>query len=1000
MSVSIKVAVRVRPFTCKSPLGVNMVQNSEESGEVQLLKSKYSTNRFAFSWAWWTAFNYKKYLTQDDKHYGMAEDMKIATQPMVYAAVGKKVKAELYEGNAIVLFAYGLSGSGKTFTVFGPDAPDAPEAWFKHMEPYDMWGVFPNLAYEIFADRKDGWKIVMKYFQNVVDTIRDLMSPVGREQNYKQGMRKDKDGFTDVEWCIATPLASWKQLCEIFQEANGRKAIAPTQFNPMSTRGHCIMTLEVEKPDPSNAAMKQKGRVYVCDLAGTEPAGDVVYARYKKVKAKDAKGNESFEYVFQGAHADANKTKQLQDQGKKINLSLTEMAQFFMKMAQAIKRKKLKPGSSIPGCNSYFLCKYLKDTMMQARTYLFCAIRPEVKFQNYTFSTCGFAKNASVIKLTPKKATVAASPKERKMMAEMQKMQAMMKKMEEDHKKMLAKGGGGGGSSSDAEVEKLKKMLAEKSQALNAQLSSEGGSSAADEEAKMMARQKDEYARRGIDLAHFSKDVKEPYFVNLDEDGFRNGRFYYIMRKDITKFGPGGDITPMSFAIVADHCSVEKKGKTLTLTGGKGETYVNGKVVLDGKKVKLKPFDRVVLASSMCLYRHPGVEPKDKEPPSADDAAEEYREAIRKKNASQQAAFQDQLKAFEDEKAKFNKQRGDTGGKTASADKIKAAKEAIHQELLDLVPKIKEMTSILKLLHRSFLVCEATMQDSLSTDFTGVPIVKVKIVNQSSGEQIVLDPFEFVKAHTVLNDEVAFIKGALAAHNDYVAPDYHEPVQLLFDHSFQLGTAIFFIEYLIYLFPSEDEDTEQAISNVVSPHQDVGKLEVSWVPLADEEDDGTKDIPEVGDPSELIGKPWTYMIKITSASQLNQMCKSAYCQYEFNGETFTTETIESETKAPKFKYEFVHHVDSVTQEFIDWLQKPFHINVFVTPYVSNPPHDKISSNNEAIVANITGKKPSLEGKAAEIRSLKKQLAALQKERDQLAKENKELKAKLGGKKKK
>ena len=50
------------------------------------------------------------------------------------------------------------------------------------------------------------------------------------------------------------------------------------------------------------------------------------------------------------------------------------------------------------------------------------------------------------------------------------------------------------------------------------------------------------------------------------------------------------------------------------------------------------------------------------------------------------------------------------------------------------------------------------MQDSLSTDFTGVPIVKVKVVNQSSGEQIVLDPFEFVKGHTVLNDEVAFIK--------------------------------------------------------------------------------------------------------------------------------------------------------------------------------------------------------------------------------------------------
>jgi hypothetical protein len=66
-------------------------------------------------------------------------------------------------------------------------------------------------------------------------------------------------------------------------------------------------------------------------------------------------------------------------QGKKINLSLTEMAQFFMKMAEAVQAKKLKPGMSIPGCNSYFLCKYLKDTMLQARTYLFCAVRPEVQ---------------------------------------------------------------------------------------------------------------------------------------------------------------------------------------------------------------------------------------------------------------------------------------------------------------------------------------------------------------------------------------------------------------------------------------------------------------------------------------------------------------------------------------------------------------------------------------------------------------------------------------------
>merc|ERR1711991_367281 len=138
-----------------------------------------------------------------------------------------------------------------------------------------------------------------------------------------------------------------------------------------------------------------------------------------------------------GPHNDPKKTKQLQDQGKKINLSLTEMAQFFMKMAAGIKKKKLKAGQSIPGCNSYFLCKYLKDTMLQARTYLFCAIRPEVKFHPYTFSTLGFAKNASVIKLQPKKATTAMTPKERKLMEE---LEAMKLKFEE----MMKNGGGSG----------------------------------------------------------------------------------------------------------------------------------------------------------------------------------------------------------------------------------------------------------------------------------------------------------------------------------------------------------------------------------------------------------------------------------------------------------------------------------------------------------------------------------------------------------------------------
>ena len=64
------------------------------------------------------------------------------------------------------------------------------------------------MAYDMFQDKQDNWKFAMKYFQNVVDIVRDLMSPMGEERSYKGGMRKDADGFMDITWCNAASLKS------------------------------------------------------------------------------------------------------------------------------------------------------------------------------------------------------------------------------------------------------------------------------------------------------------------------------------------------------------------------------------------------------------------------------------------------------------------------------------------------------------------------------------------------------------------------------------------------------------------------------------------------------------------------------------------------------------------------------------------------------------------------------------------------------------------------
>lgn len=61
-------------------------------------------------------------------------------------------------------------------------------------------------------------------------------------------------------------------------------------------------------PHPDMAGMKQKGRVYVCDLAGTEPAGDIVFAKYEKKVFP----NGDIEHTYLGPHDDDRKTKELQ----------------------------------------------------------------------------------------------------------------------------------------------------------------------------------------------------------------------------------------------------------------------------------------------------------------------------------------------------------------------------------------------------------------------------------------------------------------------------------------------------------------------------------------------------------------------------------------------------------------------------------------------------------------------------------------------------------------
>ena len=169
-AICLQVCIRCRPFASKDKLGVVIYNGKEGEGdEVELVAEDGERfGRWGFSKAWWSAYGYEKFTDEESIQTIKTAGLKTINQEDVYNQVGAKMKRQFLDGNAVVMFAYGLSGSGKTYSVFGPDMINTPEAWFNFETPHRDWGVFPRLAYDIITNeqvRSPGqWEISLKYF--------------------------------------------------------------------------------------------------------------------------------------------------------------------------------------------------------------------------------------------------------------------------------------------------------------------------------------------------------------------------------------------------------------------------------------------------------------------------------------------------------------------------------------------------------------------------------------------------------------------------------------------------------------------------------------------------------------------------------------------------------------------------------------------------------------------------------------------------------------------
>ena len=284
------------------------------------------------------------------------------TQEQMYEKVAKKTVLDFTEGYNGTIFAYGQSGSGKTYSMLGPDSVFETLASSAENE---LYGITPRAVYQIFNIFKDfersgtKWKLTLSYIEIYNEKVKCLLCK-------KDGLKIREDpneGFVIPEKETIdcnSPLSVFEGI----NLASKNRATGATNQNERSSRSHAILQLELIYN--SIDGLVRKSHLSLVDLAGSE--------RIAKTGAEGQRLKEA----------------------QKINQSLTTLGMVIMSLTT--------PGCKhIPFRNSK-LTLILKDSLGgSSKTTLLCTASRLKRHSEESIQTLYFASRAKTIKNNAKK---------------------------------------------------------------------------------------------------------------------------------------------------------------------------------------------------------------------------------------------------------------------------------------------------------------------------------------------------------------------------------------------------------------------------------------------------------------------------------------------------------------------------------------------------------------------------------------------------------------------
>ena len=175
----------------------------------------------------------------------------------------------LFQGYNSTTMAYGMTGSGKTYTMLGEInnisiIDQNPGLIFLAVKD-----IFWKIHLEIAMDKNWDFTLKLSYLEIYNEQIRDL---IGENQINLQILEDPLKGPI-VQGLQETTIKNPQEIIELINLGNEKRVVAETSSNKFSSRSHAILTLTLQKKHRINEPNKiTHAKLVMADLAGSERA--------------------------------------------------------------------------------------------------------------------------------------------------------------------------------------------------------------------------------------------------------------------------------------------------------------------------------------------------------------------------------------------------------------------------------------------------------------------------------------------------------------------------------------------------------------------------------------------------------------------------------------------------------------------------------------------------------------------------------------------------------